>query len=97
MAELGHDCWLVDATYGFKEQPDIQEALEACAPFGLTFDLFTTSFFLSRQRVIPTPGEGMALWREKLFAGMQHAASDAVDYFNIPRNRVIELGGQVEI
>ena len=97
VTDLGSACWQVDATYGFKEQPDIQQALEACAPHGLSFEMLNTSFFLARQRVIPTYGEGLPLWREKLFAVMQHAAGDAVDYFNIPRNRVIELGGQVEI
>ena len=57
-----------------------------------------TSFFLSRERVIPVGGRGgMALWREKMFAAMARNAGSAVEYFNIPTNRVIELGTQVEI
>ena len=56
-----------------------------------------TSYFLSRDIVIPTLGAGMALWREKLFAGMHRNASAAADFLNLPTNRVVELGLEVEI
>jgi KUP system potassium uptake protein len=58
-----------------------------------------TSFFLSREKVIPLAraADSMALWREKLFAVMARNASSVVEYFNIPPNRVIELGSQIEI
>ncbi len=83
--------------YGFKNQPDIPRALELSKQYNLDFNMMETSFFIARQTVIPTPGSGMALWREQLFAGMSRNARDAADYYRIPANRVIELGTQVEI
>jgi KUP system potassium uptake protein len=56
-----------------------------------------TSYFLSRDTVMPTFGEGMSLWREKLFAGMHRNASAAADFLNLPANRIVELGSKVEI
>jgi KUP system potassium uptake protein len=58
-----------------------------------------TSFFLSRETIIPTAGvpSGMALWRERLFATMSRNAGNAADYFNLPANRVIEIGTQIQI
>jgi KUP system potassium uptake protein len=57
----------------------------------------TTSYFLSRDTVIPTLGGGMAFWREKLFAQMHRNASGAADFLNLPSNGVVELGSKVEI
>jgi KUP system potassium uptake protein len=97
---LGNDCYRVRLEFGFMNRPDVWQSLsEVCPAHGLPFDLMQTSFFLSRERVIPVAGRegGMALWREKLFAAMARNAGNAVDYFNIPTNRVIELGTQVEI
>jgi KUP system potassium uptake protein len=59
--------------------------------------MMTTSFFLSRQTIVPTREQGMAFWREKLFAAMSRNAGSATDFFRIPTNRVVELGTQVEI
>jgi KUP system potassium uptake protein len=56
-----------------------------------------TSFFLSRQKIVPTAGPGMAFWRDRLFAAMARNAGNVTDYFNIPANRVIELGSRVQI
>ena len=56
-----------------------------------------TSYFLSRDIVIPTIGGGMLPWREKLFAGMHRNASGVADFLSLPTNRVVELGSQVEI
>jgi len=97
---LGQDCYRVRLDFGFMNRPDVWQALSELAPGqGLAFDLMETSFFLSRERVVPVAGleGGMALWREKLFAAMARNAGSAVEYFNIPANRVIELGTQVEI
>ena len=97
---LGHHCYRVTINFGFMNRPDVTQTLtELCPEHGLDFDMMQTSFFLSRERVIPVEGvEGsMALWRERLFATMQRNSGSAVDYFNIPANRVIELGTQVEI
>jgi KUP system potassium uptake protein len=60
-------------------------------------DMMSTSYFIARQTVIPKMGQGMALWRESLFATMSRNARDAADYYRVPTNRVIELGTQVEI
>ncbi|MDP3843155.1 MAG: potassium transporter Kup [Oxalobacteraceae bacterium] len=95
--ELGHNCYQVDMHYGFKNEPDIPKALELSKQYNLDFNMMETSFFIARQNVIATPGSGMALWREQLFAGMSRNARDAADYYRIPANRVIELGTQVEI
>ena len=94
---LGHGCEQVDITFGFKDEPDIPAMLVLCAADGLPFDMMQTSFFIARQTVISTPGEGMAGWREHLFVTMQRNARDAADYYRIPTNRVIELGTQIEI
>ena len=94
---LGHQCFRIKLHFGFMNIPDVPKALELCREHGLEFNTLETSFFVSREKVIPTPGEGMALWRERLFATMARNAGSIVDYFNIPSNRVIELGTQVEI
>ncbi|MGV8899763.1 MAG: potassium transporter Kup [Burkholderiaceae bacterium] len=95
--DLGHNCYQLDMHYGFKNEADIPKALELSREHGFDFNMMETSFFIARQTVIPTPGSGMALWRERLFAGMSRNARDAADYYHIPANRVIELGTQVEI
>jgi len=89
----------LEAWYGFKEQPDIDEILNACrVRYGLGFDVMDTSFFLSRDTVIPTSDQpGMALWRDHLFAWMTRNATRATEFFNIPANRVVELGTHIEI
>ena len=95
--ELGHECYQLNVRFGFKDEPDIPAVLSQCARFGLEFEMLQTSFFIARQTVISTPGGGMAPWREHLFVAMSRNARDAADYYNIPTNRVIELGTQVEI
>jgi KUP system potassium uptake protein len=89
----------LEAWYGFKQQPDIDEILDACRMrHGMAFDVMDTSFFLSRETVIPTSDTpGMALWRDHLFAWMTRNATRATDFFNIPANRVVELGTHIEI
>jgi KUP system potassium uptake protein len=95
---LGHGCWRVRLRYGFMDRPDVTRALELCSALGLEFDNMETSFFLSRQKIVPTHGGiGMAFWRDRLFAAMARNASNVTDYFNIPTNRVIELGSRVQI
>lgn len=97
---LGHDCYRITLRFGFMNRPDVAQALNAMPPeSGLEFDMMDTSFFLSRETIIPTAGiaSGMALWRERLFATMSRNAGNAADYFHIPANRVIEIGTQVQI
>jgi KUP system potassium uptake protein len=89
----------LEAWYGFTEQPDIDEILAACrVRYGMAFDVMDTSFFLSRETVIPSAEmKGMAFWRDHLFAWMTRNATRATDFFNIPPNRVVELGTHIEI
>ena len=94
---LGTDFYRVIAHYGFKDEPDVPMSLELAAAKGLKFEMMETSFFLSRQTLIPKVGPGMALWREKLFALMARNASSATTFFKIPANRVVELGTQIEL
>ncbi|MDE2454008.1 MAG: potassium transporter Kup [Burkholderiales bacterium] len=94
---LGHDCWQILLNFGFKNDPDVPQALELVKRRGIELDPMDTSYFLSRDIVIPTVGEGMALWREKLFASMHRNAAGAADFLNLPTNRVVELGAKVEI
>ncbi len=83
--------------YGFMEEADIPAAIALCP--GLDFDPepMMTSYFLSRQTVVPSAIPGMAMWREHLFAWMSRSSTTAMDFFRIPTNRVVELGSQIEI
>ena len=94
---LGHDCWQVNVHYGFKNDLDLPRALQQIKNRGCQLEPMTTSYFLSRDTVIPTIGSGMARWREKLFAQMHHNASGAADFLNLPNNSVVELGSKIEI
>ncbi|HKX40609.1 MAG TPA: potassium transporter Kup [Burkholderiaceae bacterium] len=94
---LGHDCWQVTLHFGFKNDPDVPEALELLRPRGCNVDDMDTSYFLSRDIVSPTIGSGMAPWREKLFANMHRNAAAAADFLRLPTNRVVELGSRLEI
>jgi KUP system potassium uptake protein len=94
---LGHDCWQVTLNFGFKNDPDVPEALQLLVDRGIPLPDMDTSYFLSRDIVMPSLGKGMALWREKLFASMHRNASAAADFLNLPTNRVVELGAKVEI
>lgn len=68
-----------------------------CENNGLVFDMVQTSFFLSRERLIPRMKGGMAPWRELLFVAMSLNSASATDFFQIPTNRVVELGTQIEL
>ena len=94
---LGHDCWQVVINYGFKNDPDVPKALQQIKRRGCELEVMNTSYFLSRDTVIPTIGSGMAAWREKLFAQMHHNASAAADFLMLPNNAVVELGSKIEI
>jgi KUP system potassium uptake protein len=89
--------WKVQINYGFKNTPDIPRALELCKTKGLPINLFETSYFLSREIVVPTKGSGMAHWREALFAIMSRNAGSVASFFRLPNNCVIELGTRVQI
>jgi KUP system potassium uptake protein len=94
---MGHDCWQVTLNFGFKNEPDVPKALAQINSIGCDFEPMTTSYFLSRETVIPTIGNGMMPWREKLFAQMHRNASSAADFLNLPSNAVVEMGSKVNI
>jgi len=95
--DLGHGFFRVIIRYGFMEEPNVPEALAQVTGCGQTFRMIDTSFFLSRQTLLPSARPGMAVWREKLFAWMLRNAESAMEFFRLPTNRVVELGSQVEI
>ena len=95
--KLPHGFWRVRARFGFFEDPDVPSVLAICAQKGLEFKETETTFFLSRETIIPARQAGMALWREHLFAVMARNAQSATAFFRLPANRVVELGMQVEI
>ncbi len=94
---LGRRCWQVVLHFGFMNEPDVPEALKLLERQGIVLDEMDTSYFLSRDIVMPTIGGKMALWREKLFASMHRNASAAADFLHLPANRVVELGSKVEL
>ncbi|WP_298009830.1 potassium transporter Kup [uncultured Aquabacterium sp.] len=94
---LGNSCWQIMLHFGFKNEPDVPEALKLVRQHGVHIDDMETSYFLSRDIVIPTIGGGMAPWREKLFASMHRNASGVADFLSLPANRVVELGSKVEL
>lgn len=94
--KLADGFYHVIVRYGFMDDVDVPEALSEC-PRGLEFDLMDTTFFLSRENLIPTYGKGMRAWRENLFVTMARNAASPMTFFKIPANRVIELGTQLEI
>ena len=98
MRDLGGQVFLVRAVYGFKETPDINSILTLLEKQeNLTFDLMDTSFFISKDTIIPSAAPGMALWQESLFSWMMQNAAKPSDFFKIPTNRLVELGAKVEI
>jgi KUP system potassium uptake protein len=89
--------WQATLHFGFMETPDVPAALALAEAQGLAVPVFETSYFLSRETVVPTPGGGMAAWREKLFAAMSRNAGGVVEFFRLPGNAVVELGTRVAI
>ncbi len=94
---LEHGVFRVVATFGFMETPDVPELLGQLQKYGLEFRMMETTFFLGRETLIPSRKPGMALWREALFAWMSRNAHSATAFFNLPPNRVVELGTQIEL
>ena len=83
--------------FGFMEQPNVPKALAIARKHGWQFDIMSTSFFLSRRTLKPAAHSGMPRWQDRLFIGLARSANDATDYFQIPTERVVEVGTQVAI
>ena len=94
---MGEGFYRLVLRYGFMEEVDVPAALKRVHACGADFKMMDTSFFLSRQTLLPSERPGMMLWREKLFAWMLRNAESAMEFFRLPTNRVVELGSQVEI
>ncbi len=97
LESLGHNCWAVTLNFGFKNDPDVPEALKLLEARGVPLSEMETSYFMSRDIVVATHAEGMALWRQKLFASMHRNAAAAAEFLRLPTNRVVELASKVEI
>nr|WP_315469894.1 potassium transporter Kup [uncultured Sphingorhabdus sp.] len=95
--DLGEGFYRVKMRFGFLEETNVPATLDLVDLCGPKFDMMNTSFFLSRQTLIASKIPGMAIWREKVFAWMLRNAANAMEFFKLPSNRVVELGSQVEI
>ncbi|MGH2542357.1 MAG: potassium transporter Kup, partial [Ardenticatenaceae bacterium] len=95
--ELEHNFYQVILSYGFMENPNVPRDLVLAEQHGLELKPKEISYFLGREWLLPTEGEGMALWRERLFALMSRNSRNATDFFSLPPDRVVELGTQVEL
>jgi KUP system potassium uptake protein len=83
--------------FGYMEQPNVPKALAVARKLGWQFDIMSTSFFLSRRALKPSPQSGMPRWQDRLFISLARTANDATDYFQIPTGRVVEIGTQVTV
>jgi KUP system potassium uptake protein len=95
--ELGAGFFRVRVSYGFMQDPNVPAALAQAREDGFAIDLERTSYFLGREKLIPSRRSGMARWREVLFAFLSDNAQSATTFFRIPPGRVVELGAQLEI
>jgi KUP system potassium uptake protein len=87
----------VTLNFGFMEQPNVPKALAIARKQGWSFDIMSTSFFLSRRALKPSATSGMPIWQDHLFIALAKSASDATDFFQIPTGRVVEVGTQVTV
>src|SRR4029079_12028813 len=92
---IGETFRRVRLRFGFMEQPHVPKALAIARRPGWQFDIMSTSFFLSRRTLRPASRSGMPRWQDRLFIGLARSANDATDYFQIPTERVVEVGTQV--
>ncbi|MEP3420132.1 MAG: potassium transporter Kup [Erythrobacter sp.] len=95
--DMGDGFYRAVLHYGFMEETDVPIGLKEMERCGGEFDMMHTSFFLSRQTLLPSKNPAMSIWREKIFAWMLMNSASAMDFFKLPTNRVVELGSQVEI
>ncbi len=87
----------LELRFGFMDEQDVSRALAHCRREGFKFQIMSTSFYLGRRKLVADPQSGLPRWQDKLFIAMADSAIDPTDYFNLPPNRVVELGEQVII
>ena len=97
VTHLGEGFWRVVAKYGFMEKADVPRVLARCRGMGVVADRRDTTYFLGRERLLPTGRARLARWRKKLYIFMSRNSRTATEYFAIPPNRVVELGAQLEM
>lgn len=97
VTDLGLGFWRVVARYGFMERADVPAVLARCRDMGVVADRRDTTYFLGRERLLPTGKAKLARWRKKLYIFMSRNSRTATEYFSIPPNRVVELGAQIEM
>ena len=95
--QLPLGAWLVEARFGYMEQPDVPKALRACAEFGLEIDPRHASYFLGRRVIRMSARSSMPFWQQRLFIMMANQSSRAIEFFRIPPDRVVELGMQMSV
>jgi KUP system potassium uptake protein len=96
MTEWGDGFYQVTGRYGFMESPDIPGLLSTLGSRGIAAKPMETSFYLGRETLLPTGNSRLSYWRKKLFILMARNAQSATAFFNLPANRVVELGAQVQ-
>jgi KUP system potassium uptake protein len=94
---LDHNFHIIKLHYGFMDEPNIPRALAQCRVLQFRFNLMETSFFLRREKIVAAKHSPLGRWRKQLFILMSNTMLNATEFFRIPTNRVIELGGQIEI
>jgi len=97
VSDLGEGFWRVVARYGFMEKANVPGILAQCRSLGVIADKRDTTYFLGRERLLPTGRARLARWRKKLYIFMSRNSRTATEYFAIPPNRVVELGAQLEM
>jgi KUP system potassium uptake protein len=97
VTDLGNGFYRLCARYGFLQSPGVPDVVERARAQGLDLQTMHTTFFLSRETLIPSRKRGLAIWREKLFWLMARNAVRPTDFFRIPPNRVVELGMQIRL
>ena len=94
---FGNGIYRIHANYGFSEVPDVPALLASVEMPGIRFDPMQTTFFLGREALVVTDRPPMAAWRKRLFCFMSQNARNATSFFQLPANRVVELGSQIEL
>jgi KUP system potassium uptake protein len=95
--DLGHGLFQVSARYGFMQTPNAREVLRTCQTSGVEHDLATTTFYLGRETLLSRGDSKMSRWRKSLFSFLSRNARPATHFFNIPSDRVVEIGMQVQL
>ncbi|MEZ5648035.1 MAG: potassium transporter Kup [Alphaproteobacteria bacterium] len=95
--DYGKGFYGVTANFGFMERPNVPHILKLCGAYGLEFEMMKTSFFLSRETLVPSRRNDLSPWQERLFIALSHFALSATRFFGLPPGRVVEMGTQIEV